>query len=129
MTKIDAESIVELFETIKSNAKNSPFVSRASKFFNEAEAKGVSNIKLGFEAEEEDEEVSNPAKATATVVVNKLVKLFNKMVKSIADHAKAIKFNKDVAAAVKVEVDIRKDNNREKAEEMVKLNAECKKLK
>ena len=129
MTKINAESIVELFETIKSNTMNSPFVSRASKFFEEADAKGVANVKLGFEAEEEDEDVTNPAKVTSNVMINKLVKLFSKMVKTIADHAKTIKFNRDMTEVVKEEVNTLKNNEKEKSDDIVKLKAECKKLK
>ena len=128
MAKINAESIVELFETIKNNTMNSPFVSRASKLFEEAEANGVANVKLGFEAEEDDEDLSNPAKVTSTVMINKLVKLFSKMVKTIADHAKTIKFNRDMTEVVKEEVNTLKNKENEKTEDIGKLKAECKML-
>ena len=103
--KINTESVKELFETIKNSAISSPFVSRASKFFEQAEAKGVADIKVDLDLEEEDDDIENPGKVSMPGMVNKLVKYFNKMILKIADHAKTIKFNRDMTEAVKVEVD------------------------
>ena len=103
--KINTDSVKELFETIKNSAISSPFISRASKFFEQAEAKGVAEIKVDLVLEEEDEDIENPGKVNINGMVNKLVKYFNKMILTIADHAKTIKFNRDMTEAVKVEVD------------------------
>ena len=62
-------------------------------------------------------------------MVNKLVKLFTKMVHKIADHAKAIKFNKDTIEDVSQEVGTLQEKEKEKCEDIMKLKAECLKLK
>ena len=62
-------------------------------------------------------------------MVNKLVKLFTKMVQKIADHAKAIKFNKDTMEDVSQEVGTLQEKEKEKSEYIMKLKAECIKLK
>ena len=128
-TKLPAESVSELYETIKKSAKMSPFVSRASKFFAKAEAKDLSNVKLDFEDEVEDEEAENAANVTVNKMVNKLVKLFTKMIQKISDHAKAIKFNREVIEDVSKEVNSLQEKEKEKSENMDKLKAECLKLK
>ena len=60
---------------------------------------------------------------------NKLVKLFTKMIQKISDHAKAIKFNREVIEDVSKEVNSLQENEKEKSENIDKLKAECLKLK
>ena len=117
-----------MFDTIKKNTIGSPFINRASKFFELAEAKGLADIKSGFDFEEDEEDAENK-EMNVKQMVTKLVKYFGKIVNKIADHAKAIKFNSEMAEAVKVEVDELKEKEKQNAETFEKLNFEYKKVK
>ena len=124
-TKMNTEVVKDMFETIKKNTVGSPFIKRTSKFFEQAEAKG---LKSGFEFGENEEDAENK-NINVIQMVNKLVKFFGKIVTKIADHAKTIKFNTEMTEAVKNEVDDLKEKQKQHFETIEKLKVEGENMK
>ena len=127
-TKINTEVVKDMFDIIKKNTIGSPIISRASKFFEQAEAKGLADLKNGFEFEENEEDAENK-NINVNQMVLKLVKFFGKIVNKIADHAKTIKFNTEMTEAVKNEVDELKEKEKQHFETIEKLKIEAGKMR
>ena len=136
--KLNIDVMKELFEDVKNTTIMSPFVTKTSKFIKMAEEKGVDKINpgLSFSDDEEVDLEKNAGKADkAALIVNNLVKFVNKLIVKLKEHAKLIKFNREMTEIVKTEVDdIKqkcdiveklKQDNEEMKEKLLKTDLYC----
>ena len=136
--KLNIDAMKELFENVKNTTIMSPFITKTSKFIKLAEEKGVNEINpgLSFSDDEEVDLEKNGGKADkAALIVNNLVKFVNKLIVKLKEHAKLIKFNREMTEIVKSEVDdIKqkydiveklKQENEEMKEKLLKTDLYC----
>ena len=105
--KLNIDSMKELFEIVKNTTIMSPFINKNSKFIKMAEEKGVDKINpgLSFSDDEEVDLEKNAGKADkAALTVNDLMKFVYKLKVKVKEHAKLIKFNKDMTEVVKLKL-------------------------
>ena len=121
--KLNLEAISDLFKTVKATTAatldSSPFIGRTSKFKEQADAKGLTDVKIGlsfdntedYEAEYVDKDKDDAGKVA--VIINKLVKYFRTMLNNINTNHVIMKFNRDIIEANKAEIDDLKEKNKE----------------
>ena len=111
--KLNLESITELFKSVKATTaatlNSSPFISHTSKLREQAEAKGLAEIKIGLSfdnIEEDDAEYASKGEVDrAATIVNKLVQYVRTILENINKNHMIMKFNKDIIEANKSEID------------------------
>ena len=125
--KLNIEAFKELFDNVK-NSTMSPFINKTSKFIEQAEEKGIAefNVGLSFSDDEDVLDLENGGKADkAAGIVNRLVKYVNKVILKVKEHAKLIKFNREMTEVVKVEI----DDMKKKVADVEKLKQEHEEIK
>ena len=105
--KLNIDAIKELYDNVKNNTM-SPFINKTSKFIKLAEEKGVDKISVGLTfSDDDDVDFVNANKADkAAAIINKLVKYVSNLILKVKEHAKLIKFNREMTEIVKSEVDV-----------------------
>ena len=120
--KLNFETISDLFKTVKATTAatldSSPFIGNNSKFKEQADAKGLVDVKIGLsfdDIEEDEAEYNDKTKDhadKAAVIINKLVKYFRTILENINTNNIFMKFNRDIIEANKAEIDdLKKKNN------------------
>ena len=111
--KLNLESISELFKTVKATTaatlNSSPFISHTSRLREQAEAKGLGDVKIGLsfdEDEDDDAEYEDRGDVDkAATIINKLVKYLRTILENINKNHIIMKFNKDVIETNKSEIE------------------------